>query len=580
MNFQRTILLALVASGFFGCASVAPQKQESPSAQNDEGQSVRAQDEATTTAPEGITDPDVMYHVMAGELALQNGQAEAAVPHFSEAARKSRNVEIIERAARVADFANDAKVGTEMAQLWIAVAPQSLDARQIYSNALLRSGKIDAAVHEMEVIILLIEGDKQIFSRLASQLSREKNQDAAIEVMDRLAKRYPDNAYVQIAFAQLATRFGRLPLALTEIDAALKLKPDWPDALVLRAHVLQMSNKFDEALALYTDALKGSFADNFTVRMSYARLLLDLKMFNEAHEQYSKLAEQEPENGDVVYAAALLSMQTNHFEQAEKLLLHLLKLQERTSETSYYLGQIAEKSNRLDEALDWYDQVGPGEFYLNARMRKATIMARQGLVDDALSLLHTVRTATAQEQMQVFMVEGDIQLEAGNSARAFEIYDRALKDMPENSNLLYARALAAEKLDRLDITEQDLRSILKTEPDNVQALNALGYTLADRTERFHEALTFIQRALTLEPKDAAIIDSMGWVQYRMGNHIEAIQYLQKALEISHDSEIAAHLGEVLWSAGKKDEAIAVFNEARKSFPDNPQLLKTMRRFGL
>jgi tetratricopeptide (TPR) repeat protein len=579
MNAQPTIFLAAFMAGLGGCASIAGTPSGTAPAQ-----ALATPAPATpATAPDvnrEPTDPNVMFHVMAGEMALQRGQADVAVPHFAEAARRSKNLEVIERAARVADFANDATLGVEMGRLWVDADPKSFDARQVYSNALLRSGNPNAALHEIEVIILLVNGDKQIFPRIASQLSREKNQDAALDLMDRLARRYRDNPYAQIAYAQLATRFGRLPLALSQIDAAIQLKPDWPDALVLRAHVLQMSNRFDEALALYSDALKDKFADNFTLRMSYARLLLDLKRFPEAHEQYAKLAEQEPDNGDVVYAAALLSMQTNHFDQAEKLLLNLLKLRERTSETAYYLGQIAEKNKRLDEALDWYDQVGNGEFYINARMRKSSIMAKQGLVEEALSALRTIRTSTQQEQMQLFMMEGDIHLESGNHNKAFDIYDRALKDMPDNNNLLYARALAAEKLDRIDIAEQDLRNILKSEPDNVQALNALGYTLADRTQRFHEALTYIQRALTLEPKDAAIIDSMGWVQFRMGNHTEAIQYLQKALEISQDSEIAAHLGEVLWTSGKKDEAIAVFEQARKNFPDSPQLIKVMRRFGL
>lgn len=574
MTYLRMILLAASAFTLGGCASItskteahgtAPTPRPTPAADSAAGET---------------TDPNVMFHLMAGEMALQRGQAGAALEHYADAARRSKHPAVIERAARIADFSYNAEVGVEMSRMWVDADPKNLEARQFYSNALLRSGKPDAALHEIEMTILLVSGDRQIYPRIASQLAREKNQDAAIDLMDRLARRYREDPYAQVAYAQLATRFGRLPLALTQIDVAIQLKPDWPDALVLRAHVLQMLNKSEEALGVYTTALNGTLADNFTLRMSYARLLLDMKMFDEAHEQYTKLAEQEPDNGDVVYAAALLSMQTNRFDQAETLLLRLLKMHERTSETSYYLGQIAEKNKHFDEALDWYDQVGSGDFYVNAHMRKSSIMAKQGMINEALGVLRTVKTSSQQEQMQVFMMEGDIHLEAGNHNKAFEIYDRALKDLPDNNNLLYARALAAEKLDRIDIAEQDLRNILKAEPDNVQALNALGYTLADRTQRYHEALAFIQRALALEPKDAAIIDSMGWVHYRMGNHTEAISYLQQALELSQDSEIAAHLGEVLWVAGKKDEAISVFNQARKNAPDSPLLLKVMRRFGL
>ena len=230
--------------------------------------------------------------------------------------------------------------------------------------------------------------------------------------------------------------------------------------------------------------------------------------------------------------------------------------------------------------MDWYDQVSSGEFYLNARLRTAALMAKQGLVDEALSKLHAIKTSSQPEMMQLYLMEGDIYLEAGNHQKAYDIYEKALKEMPESTNLLYAHAIAAEKLNRVDIAERDLRDVLKIDPNNVQALNALGYTLADRTNRYSEALGFIQRAMTLDPKDAAIIDSMGWVQFRLGNHNEAITYLRQALELTQDSEVAAHLGEVLWEAGKKDEAVNVLKSALKTWPDNKSIIAVMRRFGL
>lgn len=535
---------------------------------------------AAPPAARDTTNPTAMFNVMAGELALQRGQIDEALDHYFAAARASLDPGVIERAARIADYTLNGERGAELATLWIEHDPKNLEARLFYANALMRQGKTDAAVHELELIVLLVGGERQIYSRIASQLAREKDQDGALTVMDKLVQRHKDEPYARLALAQLATRLNRLPLALQHADDAIQLKPDWPDALVLRAHVLQMMNKTEDALKLYSDALNGTLAENFTLRMSYARLLLDLKQFPEAHEQYSRLARQQPDNGDVVYAAALLAMQTSHYDEAERLLLQLIGLRERTSESSYYLGQIAEKNKNPEQALKWYGQVGHGEFHVNARMRKAGIIAKQGKVDEALADLRSVKTSSPQELMQLFMMEGDIYLEAGKHKNAYDVYDRALKDMPDNSNLLYARALAAEKLDRIDIAEQDLRNILKAEPDNVQALNALGYTLADRTQRYHEALTLIQRALTLEPKDAAIIDSMGWVQFRLGNHSEAINYLKQALDISQDSEIAAHLGEVLWVAGKKNEAKAVFDQARKNTPDNKILQGVMRRLGL
>lgn len=567
-------LTALVTTAILaGCGGVAVKPDATSSA---------AEVSARESAPgkKAELDGGVMYNLLVGEMALQRGQPETALEQYLAAARDTKNLGVIERATRIADFLSDGAAGTEMARMWLERDPKNLEARQFLANGLMRTGDTNGAVHEIEFILLVLADDRQSYFRIASQLSREKNQDAALEVMDKLVRRHADEPYANLAYAQLATRFERLPLSLTQIDAALRLKPNWADALVLRAHILQMLNKTDEALRLYTESLSGELSGNFSLRMSYARLLLELKRFNEAYEQYTILAKDHPDNDDVIYAAALLSMQTNHNDQAEKLLLQMLKMRERTAEATYYLGQLAEKNNRMDEALDWYDQVGGGEFYVNARMRKAAIMARQGMVEEALRDLRSVKTSSPQEIMQLYMMEGDIYLEAGRHQKAYDIYDRALKDMPDNSNLLYARALAAEKLDRLDVTERDLRDILKADPNNVQALNALGYTLADRTTRYQEALMYIQRALALEPKDAAVIDSMGWVQYRLGNHGEAIAYLRRALDLTPDGEIAAHLGEVLWVTGKKDEAVDVWNRALKNAPDNKLILNVMRRFGL
>ena len=528
-----------------------------------------------------VNKDDLLYGLLVGEVALQRGQLDSALQVYTKAARESKEPDVVERATRIADAALNAELGIEMARLWLELSPNNLEARQFLANGLMRSGKASAAVQEFEFILTALNDNKQSYFRIASQLAREKNQQAALDVMSKIARKHADDPYARLASAQLAARYNRMPLALTEVDAALKLKPDWPDALVLRAHALQMQNKTDEALGIYTTALSGPpLADNPNVRMAYARLLLDIKRFDEAYVQYSKLAERESGNGDILYATALLAMQTNHYEHAEKLLLKLLKLRERTSEASYYLGQIAEKNNFAEEAMDWYDQVASGEFYLNARLRTSALMAKQGLVDEALNKLRSIRTSSQQDAMQLYLMEGDIYLEAGDPQKSYDIYEKALKDTPENTSLLYAHAIAAEKLNRLEIAERNLREVLRIDPNNVQALNALGYTLADRTNRYSEALGYIQRALTLAPKDAAILDSMGWVHYRLGNHKEAITYLRQALELTQDSEVAAHLGEVLWTVGNKDEATTVLKDALKAWPGNKTIIAVMRRLGL
>ncbi|MBI3775619.1 MAG: tetratricopeptide repeat protein [Gammaproteobacteria bacterium] len=337
-------------------------------------------------SPTPSKDDDLMYGLLVGEVALQRGQLDSALQVYAKAARESKELDVVERATRIADVALNAELGVEMATLWVERNPKDLEAHQFLANGLMRSGKSDAAMKEFEFLLAALNDNKQSYFRIASQLAHEKNQDAALEVMDKLARKHADDPYALLAYSQLAARYNRLPQALEQVDAALRMKKDWPDALVLRAHILQMQNKTDEALSIYNTALNGTLADNSSVRMAYARLLLDIKRFDEAYAQYGKLVEREPGNSDILYATALLALQTNHYDHAEKLLLQLLKLHERIFEASYYLGQIAEKNNFAEEAMDWYDQVSSGEFYLNARLRTAALMAKQGLVTQSCSI--------------------------------------------------------------------------------------------------------------------------------------------------------------------------------------------------
>ncbi len=249
-------------------------------------------------------------------------------------------------------------------------------------------------------------------------------------------------------------------------------------------------------------------------------------------------------------------------------------------ETNYYLGQVAEQRGDLRAAMNRYSFVRHGEFYFNAQLRIVSILADKKDYDAAIEHLQTVRIDSSKQRLQLILLEGDLLREAERYSAAKDYYTRVLSSMPNETSVRYARALVAEKLGDLDMVESDLQTILKQEPANAQVLNALGYTLADRTNRYEEALTYIQRALELEPDDAAVVDSMGWVLYRMGNYQQAIEHLRRAAQLSQDPEIAAHLGEVLWVSGDKDGALKIWEKSLKDNPDDKILMDIMKRFGL
>lgn len=537
-------------------------------------------DGTTQMASNSSLEPDVLFRLLVAEVALHRGQLQVALDNYLSLALDTGDADIAKRATRIAGFAQADDDALKGAQLWVMADPNSLEARKFLAVYLFRDGQSQPALEQLEELISRAQDERaEVYMQLVTVLAREKDQDATLELLQRLANKLPQSPHAHLAVAHLATRFSRFVDALQASDMAIKLKPDWPDAIVLRTRILEAQGKTAEAIAYFEQALV-RIPDNTGLRMALARMFMNLKRMDEAFEQYTILAKKNPDNSDIIYAIGLLSLQTQRIDEAHKYLSRLYEQGKHKLKASFYLGQIEENRKQFTQAIEWYGKVKHGELYVSAQMRIAAILAKQNQTIKALDHLMYIRARNSQDQLQLYLLEGDIMLGDGQYQEAFTVYDRALLDMPDDNNLLYAHAIAAEKINRLDILENDLRAILERDPDNAQALNALGFTLADRTERFQEAFRLIERAQELSPKDPAITDSMGWIHYRLGNLEKALHYLRRALEIMDDIEIAAHLGEVLWVSDKKEEAVKVWNKALIGSPDNEIILKTMQRFGL
>ena len=340
-----------------------------------------------------------------------------------------------------------------------------------------------------------------------------------------------------------------------------------------------MSRPPDE-LPQLLNVLKGDMSENIEVGLTYARMLTESRQLEKALEEFKRLADVDERNVEINYYAGVLALQLQKLDAAEKYLQKVLKLGKRVQETNYYLGQVAEQRKDYDEAINRYSFVRHGEFYFNAQLRIVSVLADRKKYDRSIDHLQSIRVNSSKQRLQLILLEGDLLRESERYEAAKEFYTTVLTSMPNETSVRYARALVAEKLGELDLLESDLQTILKQEPANAQVLNALGYTLADQTERFDEALQYIQRAIELEPDDAAVVDSMGWVQYRLGNYSKSIKHLRRANELSKDPEIAAHLGEVLWASGKKDAAMKIWEDSLKDHPDDKVLLDVMKQFGL
>jgi tetratricopeptide (TPR) repeat protein len=561
------------AIGLAGCA-VSPQQVSDASAP-------AASAVSLTEMPVGEFPPQVMYQLLIAEVAGQRGEIGVAVANYLAAAKESRDTKVAERAARIAIFAQALDKALEAAELWVELAPNSAEAYQVAAPLLLTFGRAPETVaHYERYIVLSVDQPDQGFMQISGQLTRAKNAVAALSVMDQLLAKQQNNPYAWLAHSQLTMRQGKLGVAVSSTDKALTLKSHWSPAVVMRARLLGLQGNVSDALAYLDNERDGVLENDTAVALSYARLLTQDKQLDKARDEFGRIAGREPRNAEAHYAAGVLALQLKDYDKAEVHLQRVLRLGQRRLEANYYLGRVFDEKGVSKLALKHYFQVRHGEYYLSAQSRAANLLAAQGKLDRAREHLQSLRISNAQEQVRIYLVEGELLRQAGKYGEALNFFADKLEKMPDDTALRYARALVAEKANKLELAESDLRAIIEREPSNAQALNALGYTLADRTERLDEALGFIQRALDVQPQDAAIIDSMGWVQFRMGNHAKAVELLRQALALIQDPEIAAHLGEVLWKMGNKKEALDVLEAALEASPKHKALLDAMERLGL
>ncbi len=523
--------------------------------------------------------PEAIYQALVAEMAAQRGYYDVAAEYYQRLARTTNDPKIAERATRIAVFTRDDKRALESAKVWLEQDPGNLEARLLIAAVLIKQGKIDAAVEHLETVVAeQATTPDHGFGMVATLLANLPDNKPALATMEKLVSKHKDDPFAQLNYSQLALRAEALDKSRSAVEAALRLKPEWPNALVLKARILQLSGDTAQSLQIL-DAVIKQQPNDIPLRLAYARALISANRHADALTQFEALLKQAPDNADVLLGAALLSIDLKNMDKAEGYLTQLNKQPKRSGEAGFYLGVVAEEKKDYDAAKQWYAAVPPGENYLSAQIRIAEVMARQGDIEGARDHLRGLGFADPSQKLRIYLAEGNILYQAGQYAPAMELYDAALTEIPDNPELLYSRALTAEKLDRLDILERDLTSIIKREPNNAPVLNTLGYTLADRTNRYQEALGYIKRALELRPQDFAIMDSMGWVQHKLGNNEEAIKWLRKSFEQGQDPEVAAHLGEVLWVAGDQQGAKDVWQRAAKTAPDHKVLLETMRRFG-
>jgi tetratricopeptide (TPR) repeat protein len=564
----KSACLAMFAVSLSACAQTSAVSPVSP---------VVSVPEAIPTPPEkqGLTS-QVLYQFLLGEIAGQRGELKLSAEAYADLATRTRDARIAKRATEVALYARLAPLALKNARLWQELEPQSPKALQTLSSLLVGSGRMAEARPHLHAWLKTGKGG-EVFMQLHGLLSKQKDKQAVLDLIADLAADHPSVPEARFAVAQAAWNAGNGAKALSELDEVLRLKPGWSAAPLFKAQVLHQMRGEAAALEYYKDYLAVMPAVR-EVRLAYAKHLARSARFDESRVQFELMAQEMPDDPENHLAIGLIAMQTNDFETAEKSLTNALDLgHSDAGSVRFHLGQLAEARGRPDQALTWYQSVTSGRQRLDAQLRAAVVMGKQGKTEPALAWLAGLSPADDAERIRVVQTEAQIMREAKNYPAVVERLSKALIQMPDAADLLFDRAMAAEKIDRLDMLEADLRKLIKLKPDFAHAYNALGYTLADRTTRLPEAIELLEKALKLEPDDPFIQDSMGWALFKAKRYAEAVDLLRRAHVARPDPEIAAHLGEVLWMNGDKDEARRIWRGSLQSHPDNESLRETTSR---
>jgi tetratricopeptide (TPR) repeat protein len=526
----------------------------------------------------------MMQQLMQAELAYKKGDWQGPYLTMLSLAQQTKDPRLAKRATEMALSAKQADDALAAVKLWRQLSPESEEASQYYLGLVILSDNLGEAENILKSRLAeSTPGSRAaLMFQMQQLLLRAKDKDAAAGALERLVAPYPAMMESHIVLAQAALARNNRAQAQAEAQAALKMKPDSEIAALTLAQTSENEAQATAALKAFLAAHPGANE----VRTAYARLLINDKQYAAARDEFLVLDKAQPDTPGTLYALGVLAMQTNDTPAAERYFGRYVDVAEKTPDDEHdpakailILSQIAEEKGDIKGALAWLDRLDSEDPKLRfgTDLRRAQLMAKGGDLAGARKYLGTLKPEDKTAQAQVVLAEAQILRDAGKPKDAFKVMQDAARRFQDNPDFLYDYALMAEKLGRSDVMEKTLRQVIAKQPKNQQAYNALGYSLADRNVRLKEAYKLVDKALKMAPQDPFIMDSMGWVEYRLGHLDAAETQLRKAYELRGDPEIGVHLGEVLWKKGQQDEARKFWRDAQTKDPKNDALKSTLAR---
>lgn len=561
-----------------GCTAHPLAKSKLPVAEETAAANASA-DTPKAPAPNAKMRPfpaDSFYDLLVAEFALRRGEYDLALGNYLQQAHATRDTGVIARASRLAQFMKADRASLDAAQLWVSQEPDDMEAQFTLASELAKAQRPLEAMAPMTKV--LDAGTKANFAVIAAAALQQPEavQTQLLDQFNALLTTHKDNVELMTGKALLLQQRGEKAEALALVRKVLDIAPEETHAIIIEAKLLEEMGRSNEAFARLRQMVDQN-PYNRRLRLQYARLLTQSDM-QKAREQFAILVAQSPGDADMLLSLALISKETNALDDADAYFKKLLAMNQHVSEAHFYLGQIAEQRSDSAEAIGHYEEIPPGPEFFPALGRILELQMNADNAAGARKHLRDLRERYPQHAVRLYLVEAELLMQTKAYQTGNELLTEALKKFPQQPNLLYSRSTFSDRRHDLPLLEKDLRAILSKDPNNAVALNALGYAFTNQSTRYREARDLIQKALDQKPDDPAIMDSMGWAQYRLGNIQEARVWLEKAYAAFPDPEVAAHLGEVLWQAGNENRAREIWGKALLDAPDSELVRAALKKF--
>ncbi|QSP96247.1 tetratricopeptide repeat protein [Marinobacter salinisoli] len=573
-KFAPLLTTCLIGFSLAGCASLtgSDKKQAEPTTPPP-AQSANKQKENIEYAD---FEPEVLYLLLSGEIAAQRGRYDITLVNYLQAAKISRDKGVIARAMRIAQSLNGDNAQQQLANLWLEVEPDSLEAHRVAAIQAVKRNELEAALGHMEQLMGMgADADFDALALMARNLPPER-QAELLNLYKELSQRYPDSVELDYSTALLLKMSGNTQEALDRINGLMDDNPNFQPGIVLRGDLLYESGKKRKALDyLLTNTRR--FPSNRQMGTLYGRMLISEGDLRAAQDEFDRLINEHPDVPGLRLSHALVAIENRENDLAREDLTQLIEEGHHINEANYYLGRIEDSEGNIQPAINYYSRVEGGDFYFSALARKSALLAGNDQLDEAVTDIRNLRGENPAQDENYRLLEVNLLMEHGQEEQALDSASEAVGLYPENIQIRYARAMLLDMRGQTEPAEEDLKLIINQDPGNSVALNALGYILTTKTNRLDEARNYIERALALDPENPAILDSMGWVLFKEGELESALDYLARAWSDYTDPEIAAHYGEALWVSGAREQARIIWKEGLEKDPDHEILRETIQR---